>query len=68
MIRQDRSFYPIVCISLVADAGVKKGFIKGEALLLLRTNSSKENFQYSNLLCNKLTKFFGLFCLFFTVL
>ena len=25
--------------------GVKKGFIKGEALLLLRTNSSKENFQ-----------------------
>ena len=25
--------------------GVKKGFIKGEALRLLRTNSSKENFQ-----------------------
>ena len=25
--------------------GVKKGFIKGEALSLLRTNSSKENFQ-----------------------
>ena len=26
-------------------SGVKKGFIKGEALRLLRTNSSKENFQ-----------------------
>ena len=25
--------------------GVKKGFIKGEALLLLRTNSSKKNYQ-----------------------
>ena len=25
--------------------GIKKGFIKGEALQLLRTNSSKENFQ-----------------------
>ena len=45
MIRQDRGFDPIACISLVADSGVKKGFIKGEALLLLRTNSSKENFQ-----------------------
>ena len=45
MIRQDRGFDPIVCICLVADSGVKKGFIKGEALLLLRTNSSKENFQ-----------------------
>ena len=45
MLRQDGGFDPIVCISLVADSGVKKGFIKGEALLLLRTNSSKKKFQ-----------------------
>ena len=30
---------------LATPLGVKKGFIKGEALRLLRTNSSKENFQ-----------------------
>ena len=33
MVRQDRGFDPIVSFSLVADSGIKNGFIKGEALL-----------------------------------